>query len=215
MTIDRASRGQLQQDEPIGGAAFCPTCGAGLEVGDRVCWLCGALRSDGERAEADAGSVQVDEEAIRHSSVGRSGLTGAVCIGVLLTALVAVTVALVSALGNSGVALSQKHAAAAVVLVGFVGVSAAAMLVVLALCRAAAAGDQVMVEAVRAAAFQAGPDLPARLANLEWAKGQRRRREFGDGSSAPATVPRLPLRARAPTARARYGRTTSERERMS
>jgi hypothetical protein len=107
--------------------------------------------------------------------------------GGILIMLIAVAAALaLVALGNSGPTLSQKPAAAVVALLGIVAVWAAAMVVALALCGMAAAGDRAIVDGERTEALRAGPELPMPFANLEWTKGQRKRHGT-TGAREPAT----------------------------
>ncbi len=104
----------------------------------------------------------------------------------MLIVLIAVAAALVLTLGNSVPTLSPKPAAAVVALLGIVAVWAAAMVVALALCGMAAAGDRAIVDGERTEALKAGPELPMPFANLEWTKGQRKRHGT-TGAREPAT----------------------------
>ncbi len=84
---------------------------------------------------------------------------------------------------NSGPTLSQKHTLAVVALLGIVALWAAAMVIGLTFCRAAAAGDR-MVDGERTAGLRAEPELPT--PPLEWANGQRQRQGI-TGAREPAT----------------------------
>jgi hypothetical protein len=117
--------------------------------------------------------------------------------------LIAVAAALVFTLGNSGPTLSQKSAAAVVALLGIVAVWAAAMVIALALCGTAAAGDRAVVDGERTEAPKAGRELPGPFANFEWPKGQRKR-PGTTGAREPATpsastTPRATAREPAPS----------------
>jgi hypothetical protein len=117
-----------------------------------------------------------------------------------LILLMAFAGALVLTLGNSGSSLSQKPGAPVLALLGIVAVWAAAMVIALALCGMAAAGDRTIVDGATEA-LRARPELPMPFANLEWPTGQRRR--YGTSGArepaAPASASGTPrASARAP-----------------
>jgi hypothetical protein len=102
---------------------------------------------------------------------------------------------------TSGPTLSQKHALADVAVLVIGAVWAAAMVIALALFRAAAVGDR-MVDGERTAALRAEPELPIPFANLEWAEGQRKRHGITD-----AREPATPSASTTPRATAPQPRT--------
>jgi hypothetical protein len=110
----------------------------------------------------------------------------------------------------------QKHAWVVIALLGIVGLWAAAIVIALAFCRAAAAGDH-MVEGERTAGLRTERELPMPLANLEWDKGQRKRHGITGARepatpSAPATPPATPPQPRTPEPRhSAPGRAASPR----
>jgi hypothetical protein len=83
---------------------------------------------------------------------------------------------------NSGPTLSQKHTLAVVALLGIVALWAAAMVIGLTFCRAAAAGDR-MVDGERTAGLRAEPELPT----PRWS-----------GPTGNASARELPVRANQP-----------------
>jgi hypothetical protein len=85
-----------------------------------------------------------------------------------------------------------------IALLGLLAVWAATMVLALALCRTAAAGDRGMLDAQRAAALGADPEPRMPFANLEWAKGQRKRYR-----TTAAREPAAPSASGAPPASAR------------
>lgn len=183
MTIDPAAplRGLSQQSASIAGLAFCPSCGVRLGAGDAFCRSCGTRHGNVEGLEAHAaparpkGAVVPPAGMAPPAPAGHSRRSRALVTGGMLILLVAVAGALALTLGNSGPTLSQKPVGAVVALLGIVAMWAAAMVIALALCGTAAAGDRAMVDGERAEALKAGSQLQMRLANLEWA-GQRKRR---------------------------------------
>jgi hypothetical protein len=86
---------------------------------------------------------------------------------------------------TSGPTLLQKHTWAVVALLGIVALWAAAIVIALAFCRAAAAGDR-MIDGVRTTAVRAERELPIPSANLESDEGQRTRHGISR-ARAPAT----------------------------
>ena len=79
-----------------------------------------------------------------------------------------------------------------------VSVWVAAFVLALALCRPAAAGDRVMLDAELIAARKAHPELPMSLGKAARTNGQRKRREI-----AAARGPDAPGASSTPRARAR------------
>ena len=84
------------------------------------------------------------------------------------------------------------------VLLVAISVWVAALVIALALCRPAAAGDRALLDAEMLAVRKAHPELPMSLANLERATGQRKRQEI-----ATARGPATPSGSTARRARAR------------
>ena len=120
----------------------------------------------------------------------------ALVTGGSLIVLMAVSAALVVTLSNSAPTLSQKPAATAVAVLGIVAVWAAAMVVALALCGMAAAGDRAIVDGATEA-LGARPELPMPFANLEWPKQRKRYGTTGarePGAPSPSSTPRATAR---------------------
>jgi zinc-ribbon domain len=182
MTIDPVARprGLSQQEASVAGVALCPACGERLGAGDQFCRSCGTRLGDTEGLEARAaprrlnGAVVPPAGTVPQAPEDHPRRSRALVTAGSLIVLMAVAAALVLTLGNSGPTLSQKPAAAVVALLGIVAVWAAAMVIALALCGMAAAGDRAIVDGATEA-FRAGPELPMPFANLEWPKGQRKR----------------------------------------
>ncbi|HME04595.1 MAG TPA: hypothetical protein VKG38_16355, partial [Solirubrobacteraceae bacterium] len=82
---------------------------------------------------------------------------------------------LILTLGICGLTLSKGQAPLVVVLVGIVAMWVAAMVVALAVCRAAAAGDRAAVDGERLEARRAGPVL---LVVSPTGQGQPRRQQI-------------------------------------
>jgi hypothetical protein len=193
MTIDpvAAPRGLPQQEASVAGVVLCPSCGVSLGAGDQFCGFCGTRLGDTKGLEAHAaptrlnGAVVPPAWVVPQAPEGHPGRSRALVTAVMLIVLIAVAGALVLTLGNSGPTFSQKPAAAVVALLAIVAVWAAAMVVALALCGMAAAGDRAIVDGLTEA-LKAGPGLPMPFANLEWTNGQRKRRGT-TGAREPAT----------------------------
>jgi hypothetical protein len=194
MTIDPVAppRGLPQQEVSVAGVTLCSSCGVTFGAGDQFCRSCGTDLGDTEGLEARAaptrlnGAVVPPAGTVPQAPEGHPRRGRALVTGGILIVLIAVAAALALALGNSGPTLSQKPAAAVVALLGIVAVWAAAMVVALALCGMAAAGDRAIVDGERTEALRAGPELPMPFANLEWTKGQRKRHGT-TGAREPAT----------------------------
>jgi hypothetical protein len=190
MTIDPiAPPPALAQQETSGAPiACCPSCDVRPSVGEEFCHACGVRLGDAEGAEAHAAPARLTGTDARragalarapggHRRPSRALLSGGVPI-----ALIAVAGGLALTLGSFGSTLSRELAWLAVVLLGILAVSGAAMVIALALCRTAAAGDRAVVDDEQAPPPGAEERMPIPFAGSAWIK---------DGASAME----LPLRA--------------------
>jgi len=193
MTIEPVAppRELSRQEEAVVGVAFCSTCGVRLGVGDQFCRSDGTHSGNTEGPEADAaptrvnGAVAPSARVVRQAPADHPRRSRALVTAEVVIVLISIAAAFVLTLGNSARTLLQTHTTTVVAFLGIVAVWAGAVVIALALCRAAAASDRHVIDAERTAAIRTDPELPRPLANLEWTKGQRRRRGI-TGAREPA-----------------------------
>ncbi len=157
MTINPVAppRGLSQQEASVEGVALCPSCGVRLGAGDEFCRSCGTHLGDTEGLETRAaptrlnGVVGAPAGTVPQAPEGRPRRSRALVTGGMLIVLIAVAAAVLLTLANPGPTVSQKPAAAVVALLGIVAEWAAAMVIAVALCGTAAAGDRGIVDGER------------------------------------------------------------------
>jgi hypothetical protein len=163
MTINSVAplRELSQREASVAGVDFCSSCGVRLGVNDHFCRACRTGVGDVEGPVAHATPTQVNRNAVPPAWAapqppeGHRRRSRAFVTAGILIVLIAVAAALVLTLGNSGPTFSRWPAPALIALLGIVTMWAAAMVLALALCRTAAAGDRAMLDCARTTAPRA------------------------------------------------------------
>jgi len=161
--------GLSQMEAPVGAVAFCPSCGVRSDGGDHFCLSCG--RRLGYLGDLEGHVTPARRNRAVLPRVGtvlpgpdrpRRRLSRVSAAAGILILLIAVAGALVLMIGNHGPTLEQQPAGV-VVLFGILA-WAGVVVIALALCATAAAGDRTMVDE-RAELLRAGRER-RRVASL-------------------------------------------------